>query len=299
MKTNWIPTNEYYVRLLAEPDADARRQLYLDLFVAPWQAMMAMMPQPAGGSPDDPLAGARAWNWLLPDQTDQMADLLRRLEAADAWNRGREALERAAARFAPYAAQIPFQEATGWLVLADASRSNPLERGYTGAVDWTQPRFVGQFWDPNEDNLPRLSGLAAHEFHHLIRLKAFPFGMNTSVADYIIIEGTAEAFAASLFGEEQVGYFITEFDQGEIETARRLIGEALDATGFDVIRGYIFGDELANRHGFRAPGGMPTYGGYTVGYQVVQAFLRRTGRSIEEATFLPAAQIIAESGYFE
>ena len=112
------------------------------------------------------------------------------------------------------------------------------------------------------------------------------------------LERTAESFAASLFGEQACGYFITEFDPAEFETARRLIGEGLDATGFDVIRSYIFGDALAQRSGFKPLGGMPTYGGYALGYHVVQAFLKRTGRSIEETAFLPAGEIVAGLGYF-
>jgi uncharacterized protein YjaZ len=43
--------------------------------------------------------------------------------------------------------------------------------------------------------------------------------------------------------------------------------------------------------------GMPNFGGYAVGYHTVQAFLKRTGATIEEATLLPAATIIEESGY--
>ena len=135
--------------------------------------------------------------------------------------------------------------------------------------------------------------------HHLIRLRAFPWDMqHTSVADYIVVEGTAESFAASLFGEHAVGYFITEFDAAEFETARRLIGEGLHATGFDVIRSYIFGDALAERSGYKPLGGMPTYGGYAIGYHVVQAFMKRSGRTIEEVTFLPATEIVAGSGFF-
>lgn len=44
---------------------------------------------------------------------------------------------------------------------------------------------------------------------------------------------------------------------------------------------------------------MPNYGGYAVGYHVVQAFLKRTGCTVEEATFIPAERIVKESGYFE
>ena len=299
MKTEWIPTHEYYHRILAAPDADTRKQLYLDLLVQPWKPMMEMMSGTFGSEPGDPLAGARAWAWLLPDQTAEMSAVLEKLEAADAWRVGGEALAEAAARFDGMSGMIPFDTFTGWLALADPARSNPFERGYTGATDWTRPRFIGQFWEPNQDNLSRLPGLVAHEMHHLIRLRVFPWDMqNTSVADYIVVEGTAESFAASLFGEDKVGFFISEFDPQAFETARRLVGQGLQATGFDVIRGYIFGDALAERSGFRPIGGMPTFGGYAIGYHVVQAFLKRSGLSIEQATFVPAQEIVRGSGFF-
>lgn len=299
MKTLWAPTDEYYRRILDEADAGARGQLYLDLLVEPWKPMMSMMMRSFGGGSDDPLAGARAWAWLMPDQTEEMRTMLEKLEAANAWEVGRDGLARAAARFDGLAGRIPFDTVTGWLTLADPARSNPFERGYTGATDWTQPRFLGQFWDPNEDNLRRLPGLTAHEMHHLIRNSVFPWGPQTSVADYIVIEGTAEAFATSLFGEDTLGFFVTDVGPRERETARRLIGQALDVTGFDVIRSYIFGDALAERFGLRPVGGMPTYGGYATGYYVVQAFLKRSGLSIEEATFIPAGEIVRGSGYFD
>ena len=118
-----------------------------------------------------------------------------------------------------------------------------------------------------------------------------------TVADYVV-EGAAESFAASLFGEDKVGYFIAEFDSAELETARRLVGQGLSVTGFNVIRSYIFGDALAERSSYTPLGGMPTYGGYAIGYHVVQAFLKRSGLSIEQATFVPANEIVQGSGLF-
>src|SRR5690606_7871185 len=221
VKTNWIPTNDYYHRILDAPDAATRQQPSMDLFIEPWQNMMRMMPGAANGQAD-PLAGARMWAWLLPDQMDEIATLLAKLEAADAWRIGSEALERAAAQFAPYAQQLQFDEVTGWLVLADPARANPQEDGYTGATDWFNPRFIGQFWNPHEGNLMRLPGLIAHEMHHLIRLRAFPWDMQrTSVADYIVVEGTAESFATSLFGEKVLGRYVSNFNPGDLETARQ------------------------------------------------------------------------------
>jgi uncharacterized protein YjaZ len=297
MKTNFEPTNEYYHRILQTQDATLRVQLYQDLLVKPWKPMMEMMGR-FGADTSNPLGGARAWGWLLPDQTEQMFKILNKLEAADAWTTGREALAEAAARFDPYQERIPFDCITGWLALGDPARSNPFERGYSGATDWTRPWFIGQYWEPDAANLYRLPALVAHEMHHLIRNRLFPWGPQISVADYIVVEGTAECFATTIFGEDKLSQFISEFDPHELEQARRLIGKALDATGFDVIRGYIFGDALAERSGFQPVGGMPTFGGYAVGYSVVQAFLKHNGMSIEETTFLPAQEIVQGSGFF-
>ena len=299
MKSKWIPTNEYYHRLLAEPDAGKREQLYLERFVEPWQQMMSMMQRP-GMEQNDPFAGAKVWGWLLPDQVAKISALLKTMDDANAWETGQQAAAQAAARFTPYADRLPFDTFEGWLVLADPARfaSDP-QRGYTGATDWFAPRYIGQFWQPNEHNLPRTAGLVAHEMHHLVRFRIFPFNpQTTTVAEYIVLEGMAESFAASLFGEETIGFFVTEVAEAELETAKTLIAAGLQETSFNVIRSYIFGDALAEQNGYAPLGGMPNYGGYAVGYHVVQAFLQRSGMSVEEATFIPADEIVAESEFF-
>lgn len=296
MNINWIETNKIYHDIIAAPDAAAREQIYIDKLVTPWQQMMAMVTR--GQNSDDPLAGARMWTWLLPDQLTQVPDNLAKLEAADAWQIGRDAMQQAVARFTPYAERIPIDTIEGWLFLSDPQTADPIGRGYTGATDFMQPRFVVQYSEPNDYNLPRLGGCIVHEMHHLIRTKACPWNfMEATVADYIVHEGLAESFAADIFGEEVVGYYVTEFDESQIDTARTLIADNLEATGFDTLRAFIFGDYWAAKLGLPAVG-MPDYGGYAIGYRVVQAYLQRTGRTIEEATFVPAAEIVADSGYF-
>jgi len=295
MKTNWIPTNEYYHRILDTAVAEEQEKLYVELFVQPWQQMMDMVGRSQG---DDPLAGAKGWGWLLPDQLEKITAVLTKLETADAWRIGADALATAAARFAPFADRIPFDTIDGWLMLADETPMNAFERGYTGATDWFQPRLIGQFWDPNETNLPRLPGLVAHEMHHLIRFRAFPFHMNITVGEYIVLEGLAESFATAVFGQDVLGYYVTDVTENDLATAQNLIGQHLHTQGFNVIRGYIFGDALADRGGFEKVG-MPTYGGYAVGYHLVQAFLQRSGCTIEETTFISADEIIAGSGLFD
>jgi uncharacterized protein YjaZ len=304
IQTKWMPTDRYYRELLSIEDLVERTARYQELLVAPWQGMMSMLSRSSkDGTEPDSLAGPRLFRWLLPDQVEQIEVLLSELEAANAWETGADSLEQGIARFTPYANKLPLDEVTGWLILQDGKQSSndasAFEHGYTGGIDWVNPQFACQFWNVNEDNLRRLPGLVVHEMHHLIRLRLFPWGPQTSVADYIVVEGTAEAFAASLFGEDKITYIVSEVQGEALERARQLIGSGLVQTGFDTIRGYIFGDALANEWGFSPVGGMPTYGGYAIGYHVVKAFLERTGLSVEEATFLPALEIIRESRFFD
>jgi uncharacterized protein YjaZ len=301
MNINWIQTNEYYREIINETDSNVRQARYLELFVQPWKQMMDLVGGRFGSNgSDDPLAGAKAWNWLLPEQTAEIEAMLGVMETADTWTKGHEAMVEAAARFEPYGDRIPFDTVEGWLVLADPAKSHSFEKGYTGATDFMAPRAIGQYWEPNAYNLPRIGALMAHEMHHLIRRKVVPWNiMSASVADYIVLEGTAESFASSLFGEDKIGYFVVDYDREDFETARRMIGEGLQRTGFNVIRSYIFGDALAESSGYEPLGGMPTYGGYTIGYHVVQAYLERSGRPIEEATFISADEIVAGSGFFD
>lgn len=297
MQITWVPTNDYYRAVITAADPATKLARYRAHFLQPWATMMRLMGPMFGVATDDEFGVARAWAWPLPDELMTVPDALTRLEAVDAWHVGERALHTAAERFAGY--KLPFDRVEGWLILGVPERSNPIGRGYTGAIDYTQPRLMCQYSEPNADNLRALPGAVAHEFHHLIRLRVFPWDMaQTSVADYIIHEGMAESFATALFGEQVLGFYVTDISAPDLHRARTLIRDALNQTGFDVIRGYIFGDTLASGFHFERVG-MPDYGGYAVGYHVVQAFLKRTGCSIEEATFLPAMQIVQKSGYFD
>ncbi len=277
---------------------DEKEALYIERFVKPWQQMMQMVTGHVPNGGDDPLAGARMWGWFMPDQLDSAPPELVTMEAANAWEIAASAMQTAASAFAPYADRIPFDHVEGWLLPTDPTRAQPEMRGFAGAIDWMQPRFVIQFHDPSPQMLPALPGGIIHEMNHLVRFKVFPWDMaNTSVADYIIHEGVAEAFAAEHFGEDTLIYG-TILSPDELATAREIIGANLDKSGFNVIRGYIFGDSMADQWGFEKTG-VPTYGGYGVGYHVVKAYIEHTGKSATEATFIPAAEIIAQSRFFE
>ena len=215
---------------------------------------------------------------------------------ADAWSMAYDALCTAAHAFEAAGRPTLMDTLTGIVTLGNPRDKlfMELNRGYAGAQC---PGYAVVVIWPNSYNVPRIPSAFVHEFHHRVRLTHEPWTLKTSVGQYIVLEGLAESFAKALYGEEFVGPWVTSLSDEETERARTIIGRDINVMGFDKIRSYIFGDQLTIQNG-RAPVGLPHCAGYTVGYQVVQAYLSRTGKTIIEATFTPFAEIIEQSGFF-
>ncbi len=86
---------------------------------------------------------------------------------------------------------------------------NDLNRGFTGFGGI--PGFIILVLSPTDFVLERIEPLVAHEFHHNIRftIDPWPHDMNISVGKYLLDEGMAEQFAATLYGEEMIGHWST------------------------------------------------------------------------------------------
>jgi uncharacterized protein YjaZ len=290
MEFTIVDTEAAYRRILAEPDAAARAATFEAELAAPFAGLTRIMGGQAGFT-----------QWVLgPEQL--WADRERRLRDVetfathDLWGRAARSLEVGRAAFAGVSERIPAGDVVFGLYLSDLS-ALPMQRGYSGFGGL--PGWVMTVYDhPTPENLARVEACTVHELHHNVRFRLFPFSpMSTSVADYIVAEGLAEAFAAEHYGEESVGPWVSEFDEARLEEARAAIGAALGATGFDVVRAYIFGDTIASYSGI-APRGVPDFAGYALGYKLVRAYQRRTGATVAEATLLPARAIVEESGFF-
>jgi uncharacterized protein YjaZ len=295
MKINWVATNEIHRDIVAVEKLVEKQGIYRERILTPWKTMMGMMGGTFATDPNDEFGVARAWAWYVPEELNEIPQTLLQLEAGSAWRTGEEALIKAVETIGE---GMPFDEVEGWLMPAVPERGMTMGYGYTGAIDWTFPRFVCQYDTVTERNLKALPGCVVHEFNHLVRMRVLPWNIQqASVADYIVHEGVAESFATGLFGEEVLGFYVADISTEDLQTARELIAASLDKTGFDVIRGYVFGDEISLRGGREAIG-MPNFGGYAVGYHVVQAFMKRTGCSVADVTFTPSQQIVQESGYF-
>jgi uncharacterized protein YjaZ len=297
MKLQIIDVESIYRRLLNSASAQEREAIYRQELLAPFEGMMRIY-----GGGDDPLAWAKMWTLYTPEDFDGeqrpiIEEMVRRLTDDGAWQRSTVALERGVAAFAPYTDRIGLDTISCAVVLTKHNNNMP-GRGYAG-FGGIPGHLMVSLSLTDDYTLPRVGPALVHELNHNVRFKIVPFlPIHVTVADYIIAEGLAEAFAAELFGEELVGYFVTDFNEEELATARRVIGGALEVSGFNAVRSYIFGDTITATQGLPRVG-VPDFAGYAIGYRVVRQYLQRTGRSVVEATFLPSQEIIAESGFFK
>lgn len=299
MRFNILHTEPIYRRLLAEPDPSARQAIFCDELVAPFAGLIRMF----GGSPANGLAAFAQWG-MSPDhfggeRRAEFAQIVEGLAAGDAWNRAARSLERGWAACERYHDRIPTPEITFALTIADMS-AMPGQRGYSGFG--AMPGYImTTYYSPDDYTLARVEAATVHELHHNILSAVTPprnFMTEVTVADYMVMEGLAESFAQELYGPDVIGYFVTDFDMSRLEETRAKFRAALTLTGFNTIRGYIFGEGIGGSMGIEKVD-VPAFAGYALGYHVVQAYLQRTGQSVVEATFVPAEQIIAESRYFE
>jgi len=294
MQFQIVDTQAAYRRMLTAPDQARRFAIFREELAAPFAGLARVF-----GS-DDVVAAFANWGMtpemFEPERHAEMTAVLEALASADAWNRAAQALGRGRDAFARYSERIPLNSVVFGLYLADM-RGVPGQRGYTGfggIPGW----IMAVYGQPDADNLACVEAATVHELHHNVLGAIFPSNpLLASVGAYMIGEGLAESFAAELYGEDLIGPWVTEFDESRLDEARQLLGDALEKTGFDVVRSYIFGDEM-NAYQGREAVGVPAFAGYAIGYKVVQAYLQRTGQSVVEASFVPARQIIAESRFF-
>ncbi|MEF3306318.1 DUF2268 domain-containing protein [Paenibacillus sp. GYB003] len=273
-------------RLLLEAAPERRQDLYGELVVEPlrpfWESMLAKMPP--GQNTTDP---AGLMGVFPPDSDDNEGlEAIARLERAGSWQACLNAIEQAERLLRPADYGVSLDRLQYSLVLANPEKVKHLH-GFTG-FGGTPGQAIVLVW-PSDYNVPRLPAMTAHEFHHNIRLSCEPWSADTTVGQYIVVEGLAEAFAAEMYGADKLGPWVRSLDDGQHEQVKPVYREALSTTGFPVISGYMFGNPQA---------GIPAYAGYSVGYRVVNEYLRRSGKSVVEATYRPWREIIDESRYF-
>lgn len=285
MEIKILDTYNLYKELINLPEEN-RLEFYEINLAKPFEFMynlmnMKMEPEMMGYLP-------------LNGHDDEINDMLDMLQEENAWSMAKEALEESAERFKNIDIDLPESITLGIFIGNSEFLANM--KGYTGMG--SIPGYIQIVIAPNEYNLPRLKSIIAHEFHHNVLMKNVKWNfMNVSVSQYIALEGLAESFAASLYRDEFIGPWVTSVQGKDLEKSFEIIGNALDITGFNEVRKYVFGDQLLNVEGCESTG-ISVSAGYAVGYHAVQGFLKNTGISVEEATLIDSDIIMKKSGCF-
>jgi uncharacterized protein YjaZ len=290
-------TLSIYERIAAEQSIEKKREIFKNELMMPYDGMLRAWLSIMHAA--DPMKLLEGWSFLMPDGIDEkVLDSLRTLEKCHAWELSRQTLVDVRALFDGRWDRIGLKHIRAGIFLLDRAKMNPSDRGYTGVGG--NPGYVMQLYgEPNAYNMARIQATLAHEIHHNVRLSLFPWSnpMELTVAEHVLMEGMAEAFATELYGEDKVGYYVTDTRAEDIPRAREIIKQGLGVKGFMKTRAYLYGDRMAQFGGEKI--GMPDNAGFTIGYYAAKSYLKETGKSIVEATFAPAMEIARESKYFE
>jgi uncharacterized protein YjaZ len=285
-------------RTVLESAPELRTSLYREKVIEPlrpfWEPLQQRMPAGAGGDKPDPAQMMALYAPAVSEADEEGLQALGQLKRAGSWAACLEAVERAERLLRPAESGIRLESLLFTLALGDRMKLGNVH-GFSG-FGGNPGQAIVVVW-PSDYNVPRLPSIAAHEFHHNVRLSFEPWSAETTVGQYLVVEGLAEAFAAEMFGEDMLGPWVHSLSEDQHEEVRPRYREALRITGFNEIRRYIFGDmEGGERFGIPKIG-LPPHAGYAVGYRVVREYLKRSGMSAAEATYVPWEAIVEESRY--
>lgn len=271
------------------------REQVMEPIAAFWKPFMSRFPQ-ADNGPEPAIAAAQAMGFYNPtEDVEAGLQAIREFEQAGTWQACVAAIQTALELLDPAAHGLELEPVKFTLLLGSLRILRQEYGAYTGSQ---QPGMALVMGWPNPVGLPRLPVASAHELNHIVRFRYEPWTAQTTVGQYMIAEGLAEAFGVEVVGDPSlVGPYSSALSPEQLGAVKPRFKESLEVSGFDQIRGYIFGDWGAEQFGYTKQG-LPDYAGYTVGYQVVQAFKANTGKTAAEATYLPWRQIVEESGYF-
>ncbi len=293
-----INTLQQYEELLAITDLEERKDYFRYSMMMPLKEMWDLINVPIKAKHEngyDVILATRMLGYANLSNDKQIWQGLSGLKANNIYSVAENTIKTCIEKMIKAGLKVNADEIKFGLYVADPYKLK-LHKGYTGFGGI--PGYITVNIYPNDYNLPKIPAVIAHEFHHNIRFSYFDWDHgNVTVGDYLVIEGLADSFAKELYGTEQLGPWVTSIDKEELEYSRYVIGEALDVKGFAEVSSYMFGDELAKQEGYQ-PVGLSFCAGYAVGYEVVQAFMKKQNKTIYETTLISSDEIIYGSGLF-
>lgn len=293
MNVKAIRSDRIYEKIISAPD-DKKNDIYRYELMMPFERKWACYHIPIkaktpGGF--DVIMAGRMVGLIDPAKADETQKQNIQLISDDAlWEKCETAIRKSLSCFTEHGIDLPVKDYLFTILPADPQ--NPyikLNEGYCG--DGGIPGYILSWLTPNEYTLKHLPAALAHETNHNVRFQFMEWKDDITLGEMMVSEGLAENFATFLYGEDAAGPWVTKTDLTTLQYIKPMIQDGLNVQGLENLNAYLYGDELAKLQNF-PQAGLPYCAGYACGYHFVKHYLKKTGKSIIEATLLPAKEIL-------
>ena len=294
MKVSAVRSDDVYSKIMNAPP-DKKNDIYRYELMMPFERKWACYHIPIkaktpGGY--DVIRAGELLGLIAPTKVDQTQRQNIRLIADDAlWETCEAAIRRSLNCFIGQGVSLPVGEYLFTILLANSESPYIMfNEGYCG--DGGIPGYILSWLVPNEYTLKHLPAALAHETNHNVRFQFIEWKNDITLGEMLVSEGLAENFATYLFGEDHAGPWVTKTDLTTLnQSIKPVIRSGLNVQGLENLNAYLYGDELAQLQNF-PQAGLPYCAGYACGYHLVKHYLEKTGKSVVEATLLPAKEIL-------
>lgn len=300
MNITLLRSDEIYRKIMNSPK-EKRDDIYRYEMAKPfefkWSCYNVPLKSPKKGGYDVVMA-SNMFGYLPPSDVDEtQKERINLISKDDLWEICEKTIKNCLEYFTKSGYELAVKEYLFSLMLANPkSPYVSLSNGYVG--DGGIPGYITLSIVPNEYTISRVPVALAHECNHNVRFQFEKWKNDITLGEMMVCEGLAENFATSMFGEDMVGPWVSKTDMDTLNNyIKPLIKNVLNVTGFDNISSYLWGDELAQLQEF-SPQGMPYCAGYACGYYMIKHYLKKTGKSIVEATLTPSSNILKETEDF-
>lgn len=294
MKVNYVRADGVYEKIMKAPP-EKKNDIYRYELMMPFAKKWACYNVPMkAATPNgyDVIMASGMLGHLAPEKVDaSQKESIARISSDALWTACRQAIEKSLDCFVDSGMELPVKEYLFTILLANAeSPYISLSDGYCG--DGGIPGYIFACLTPNEYTVDRLPVVLAHETNHNVRFQFIQWRADITLGEMMVGEGLAENFATWLYGEDKVGPWVSKTDMETLnEYIKPIIHDGLHVQGLENLNAYLYGDEMAALQNY-PPVGLPYCAGYACGYYLVKHYLRKTGKSIVEATVLPASEIL-------
>lgn len=293
MNVNAIRSDGVYARILDAPD-DRKNDIYRYELMMPFEEKWACYGVPmkaAAPGGYDVIMASEMLGHLPPVKVDDtQRDNIKCISSDTLWDECKRSVQRSLECFEDTGIDLPVQEYLFTILLADAeSPYIIMSKGYSG--DGGIPGYIFCWLVPDDYTLKHLPAALAHETNHNVRFQFIKWKNDITLGEMLVSEGLAENFATSLFGEESAGPWVTKTDIETLNQIKPIIHSGLNVQGLENLNAYLYGDEIAALQN-NPPAGLPYCAGYACGYYLIKHYLKKTGKTITEATLLPAKEIL-------